>query len=222
MKYLSATNGEDRSLFDFFQLNQEKVEKIVPLTVLQNEIYYDSLFNPKEDTYHIGVGVKHIGEINIAKWKEAIETYMNANDIMRSYLLEKDSIVFQAIKKPAKIQLELIDFSEKNLSESEIYNFIWTLVKRDFPDPTEMYRHHLIKIDEKTFYSAVTGNNKVTDAMTGRFYYEHISQIYMNLIDPSLAESEFKNNFIQYIFKNNDEFNQKNAIRYWKDKLKKC
>lgn len=218
------TLGTSNKLLKFFGLDLESYSAVYPLTKLQEDIYLDTCINPDTLTYNIGPYVLYDKPLNLKLWTRALNLYVNDNDAYRTSIIKKDDLVYQCVRKSIIVTPVFYDLSEEHLTTEELNKFIRDVLNEPYSIQEQtMVRHFIIKLSDNQHAIGMGMHQIALDGISGRLYFENISSIYLSLLcNQSLPNLRTSKSFADYVFDNNDTFNLKSTIDFWKEELANC
>ncbi len=206
----------------------EKNYKSYPLTKQQQGLWFNYKLNPKSNAYNTYSKFHIKGDLDIDKFRKAINMVGNFFSTFRTKFIEDKSGVAKQIISPELEGdiLEYEDISNNNLSKKAKYQLALEKIKIKQTKSFELkkdygYRTYLIKYSDNNYIFVITKHHILSDGVGGLLINEAIS-LACNKGRQALGE-RFKKNYDvgDYFKKCEDLKEQENLAKtYWKSRLK--
>ena len=214
------SKGKAKELYEFFKLSPDDIEMIFPLTIVQKDMYLESKISSDKSLYNVGIFLEYEGSINLDLYKKARQYYYEKNPIRRSFLVERDGIVFFATpKRPCK-DLEYHDLRDKNFSKAELKEFTKSINDgADHLSTKEYIADALIRFEDNRYIVFFSGHHITADGVSATDKVSKVQQYYQEMLDNTFTEGEADLRFLDYVFESDSIFDQKDTVEFWKNKL---
>ena len=194
----------------------EKLKKKYPLTLPQQDIYYEQLFYPKSPIYNIGAKVKIEGSVNVIPFKEAYNMLINQHDTYRAILELKEDTPFLKILEKHNSVLEFIDYSTENDAKEKAESFMQKRFKQSFNLYNELlHKFILIKVTDQSYYLFSVYHHIITDGWGTSLMFQRLVKNYNELLEFGKTQSKYPFSYVSFI---NDDIAYKNSDSFIKDK----
>ncbi|KTD46054.1 peptide synthetase, non-ribosomal [Legionella quinlivanii] len=158
--------------------------KTLPLTLAQQDIYYDQLYHTESPIYNIGGYIK-LGQINVGKLIEAHKLLVNSNDAFGIRIAEHNDEACQFISKDRLDSLPIVDFSNYSnpIAEAEAW------AKKLFETPIRLINNqlcyaHLVKISDNSFWYIGIAHHITLDGWGFMNWSENLAKLYSSPPEP--------------------------------------
>jgi hypothetical protein len=203
------------------KMNRQHIEDILPLTPMQQSMFYRYLRKPESKLYFEQNCYQLTGVVEVSRIKEAWNRVAAANEMLR--------IVFrwQRLKRPVQMVLKnpSIPVKEVNLSQlndeaqpQELYRIKVEDRQKIIDLTVEPFRVILCKLEENKSEMIVTNHHILFDGWSNVILLKEFFEAYHMLYRRTSAVMPVKNRFKEYIKwqQNQDKIKQRN---YWKKSL---
>lgn len=216
-----ASDGQSPRLFQFFSLDAGEYESVFPLTKLQKNVLIDSLINGGESIYNVAQWVAFNGPLDVALYKEALYKVVNQEPFMRTVFVEKDALMYQAVRKTAQPVFDLYDISGEDHTDEEVMEAIGRKTAVSYGDlfGKDLSRHFAIKVSDNNYYLIFSAHQVMHDARSAKVFYEKVFIIYHQLQQQEEGTAGQSASFSRYIFYNNEHFDGESSLTFWKQWL---
>jgi len=215
------SNGTSQKLFDHFDLCKETYEMVFPLTKFQVRIYLDSLIQPNPHLYNVAVYLEHHGELKIDAWQEAIRTVAAREQMFNLIIMQKDSLLYQAVQKDKQHDVLYYDLRDQRLSWNEAEVFLREEVNKPYLLlGSALCRHLVFRVADEQYYMVVAAHQIIFDGVSGRLFFEQVSDVYHKIRQGEAAAYNNPHVFSNYVFFNHAHFNAEPTRAFWNRKLK--
>ncbi|HEY9034718.1 MAG TPA: condensation domain-containing protein, partial [Pseudomonadales bacterium] len=213
------------------QLEQPAVpagcQKVLPLTLMQRDIYLASLAKPHTTENSLGFAMELPLAINVDVWRQVLQGMTASCEILRADVISCDSpwqeMAYLAISEHAEVDFELLDWSAEALDADTIKQRLDALIWRPF-DVRRSVRtaYRLIKMADDRYWMTMSAHHMILDgyavSMQGVI---HIAEYEKLLADPQ-HRIALPDNFADYIAQNRHDFDNKASLDYWREQLAKA
>ncbi|MBE6051450.1 MAG: amino acid adenylation domain-containing protein [Clostridium sp.] len=202
-----------------------KIERIYPLTGIQEGMLFHKLMNKDTTEYVVQSIYKSEKTINQEILKDSIKVLEEKYEVLRT------SIVYKEVSKPRQIllkgrpiELVSIDLSENTEKQIEFKHIINEDVKRGFDlQEDRLLRLMLIKLENNDYRLVITFHHIILDGWCLSILINDIKEIYTKLVDGEKTEKLIKSltknvPFEDYVRLINDKDNSE-GLKYWKELL---
>lgn len=175
--------------------------KKIPLTLQQQDIYYDQLITPEAPNYNIGARVEIDGRINISVFTEACEAFVQQHDVFRYCISQGNGTVFFQEVAPTRKVLEVIDFSTTAAPKQQTNQF----VKKHFTQPfnfsatAPLFYFALLKISETYFVFYSKYHHIITDGWGTSLVYQRLVTFYNEKLKYGAIKSVYTYSYKDYV-----------------------
>ena len=195
-----------------------------PLTLPQQDIYYEQLLYPGSNIYNIGAKIQIKGHVDVICMKRAYNKLISENDAFRSIVIENDAPAISIIKEH-KSELEFIDFSGSGNALEQAEAFMHESFKEvfDFSKQALLHKFILIKVDVVNYYLFSVYHHIITDGWGTSLMFQRLIRNYNEILES--GEVADYCNFSYSDFTLNDLIYQESSEyvvnkSYWVEKYK--
>lgn len=215
----SLINGIEPELFQFLNLASTEYESAYPLTTTQRDIYLTSILHPNDEGLRLLAYFIVDRNIDTDRWKEAIRIVTQQETVLRTSIISSPEL-FQAVRKFAEINFELIDLKNEAAGETDFTELVkkHANLNQDIAHP--LVKHYLFKVHDSLFITALSAHHVLLDGTSFPALVEKIDRIYTTLTEKKnsvfFGEKEYKNYALNHL----NKFDTQPVEQFWRDKLK--
>jgi amino acid adenylation domain-containing protein len=198
----------------------EQLTKRYPLTLPQQDIYYEQMLYPTEPIYNIGAKVEIRGHFDVACFRASYNCLIASNDACRLTLVHEGKTPMILIKEESDTALKFFDFSEKKMPNDAALAFM----KQEFIKPFNLFagicfhRFIIIKVSSDFHYFFSVYHHIMTDGWGTSLIFKQLVKKYNEAlskgsigIEKQFSYKDFIENDTQY--QHNEQFEQDKS--YW-------
>ncbi|MCK5881628.1 MAG: amino acid adenylation domain-containing protein, partial [Sinobacterium sp.] len=210
------------------EVNEELVERVLPLTSMQQDMVFSQLISPASLANTLGYRAEVEVDINPELWQKAFQLVTNNQSICRTVFKANKTLVgddyYQCVLKQKGVDVELIDLRNQQLSESDVDRSVNEFIYQPLAYQQERFmRIGVLKYDGRdilllsSHHALLDGVSIVLIAQATAAYYEQlinggdVSQV------PSLPET-----FDAYIEKDLSLTDTRTVKDFWENTLLPC
>lgn len=222
LKSLSQRIGEllqEDSISETVEMVREDRSKDISISVAQHRLWVTEQLNVDAPLYHVPIGLKIRGEINLAALTYAINAIIQRHETLRTTFYEKSDYVVQNIGQAYSIDLRIVETKNGQLHEGiqEFLNKPFNLEKGP------LMRAALMKNEEDENILVFVFHHIIIDGGSIRIFVQELADFYEEIMTSGLIQlPEKKLDYVdysvwQYKWMQND--NYQSQITYWRKQL---
>ena len=195
------------------------------LTLPQQDIYFEQLLYPNEPIYNIGAKIKIEGAIDIKVFQSAYKALIDQHDAYRTIFFEDQEGVSITIIEDQVIELEQVNFSNRQNPDEEANAFMQEM----FIKPFDMLNGHLlhkfilIKVDDQLHYLFSVYHHIITDGWGTSLMFQRLVKNYNEILEFGKVTSEYPYSYSSFAA-DDEEYHHSAAFEndkaYWNEKFK--
>ena len=198
----------------------EQLEELFPLTLPQEDIYYDQILYPDIPFYNIGAKIEIHGFIDVNLLKKAYSILIDQHDAYRLIIDQQNNAPHFYILPKHHSELEYIDYSNDANSQKLALDYLNNNFKIPFQleERTLLHRFTLIKVRSDFYYLYSVYHHIITDGWGTSLMFQRLVNNYNELLREGKVTStypffykEFSLDDLEY--KNSQHF--ENDKKYW-------
>ncbi len=195
----------------------------IPLSSNQTDIWIDQNNYPNHPIYNIGGTFVFYGSVDYAILNQALRCLIAENDIFR--ISPSPHQFDEAVLLPEiHYDLEFVDFSQDNPSDSWVWEWLETCFKKKFAlkPGSFLWQFALIKQNKNRFYLLTKYHHLIADGWTTTVVMSRLAQIYNNLLAENSIEKNDAQQFFEFVQQDQaylDSDHYKNDAAYWKKNI---
>ncbi|WDE09178.1 non-ribosomal peptide synthetase [Thalassomonas viridans] len=156
-----------------------------PLTLTQEDIYFDQLHHSASPLYNVG-GYIRLGEIDIDKLTRAHQALVTQHDAFGLRIVSHEQGMGQYVSSERTLELPLTDFSQKPAPEQEAQAWLTTLFETAIEtEDSELFRARLLKIAEDKYYYVGFAHHLTMDGWGFANWAQQLGHYYRDLCHDS-------------------------------------
>ena len=210
-------------LLAVLDLDSSAVQKILPLTHTQRDLYLDTLIHPDTLQNNIGVVMSYSAELDVALWRRVFELHVAVNSVMRTRIVSCDlpyvDVAYQVVMRQSEVDFEYLDLREQSLTEEALQALIDSKVYRAYDfNEDKLVGMSVLQLAEEKFRIVFRANHTVIDGVA-IFAWAHSSCVgYEALIAGERWQAE-PDKFAEYIEYERSAFDSYSTRIFWRDAL---
>lgn len=218
-----VSNGKSAKLFSFFSISEDECERIYPLSAVQYGIFLDASIEGWH-VYNNAMIEEFSGVLNPLVWEAAIDFVVRREPTLRTILVKKDDLPYQAVMKEIEIEFSFFDVGAASYSREQALEFISEQVYIPYSDvfSAPCCRHIVVKTGEKEFYLVLASNQIMHDAVSAMNFFSKVRLVYDELLSGHDCTDLDSYPYEKYVFHNREVFNKPEAVEYWTGVSENC
>lgn len=215
--------NEDQ-LFSLLDLDAERYQNVLPLTAMQEGMYFANKLDPQSKEYGVGFSVRMHNPIDLALWTQSLQGLIDTQDVTRIQVVETDipylKPAYQCVRKSLKAEVLYLDWSDEEKTEAELESYAKRVIHAPYSIcADELMRVQLIKLAEDYYLGIFCSHHFLMDGMSV-VAFGVMAAINYEIVHNGGEAIVHPDQYQQYIrddqFKT-DSFDLRN---FWKDQLK--
>lgn len=196
----------------------EPIDRFTPLTLPQQEIFFDQQAKPDQRRYTIGGLVKINGEVNIECFTRAFDILISSHGALRQQIVLIEGIPKFRMSADTQ-QLEFIDLSSGQDVNSYIENQFSVPINIENNKP--LHTAILIKETKTLFYLLVKYNHVIVDGWAISLLFNRLGNLYEHVLNGNHC-NEFPDHYSDFL-KEDQEYRESGTFKldeqYWTTRL---
>lgn len=196
---------------------------LIPLTLPQQDIYFDQLISPDLPNYNIGARVEIRGHINVDAFRKAYSALVNQQDALNYILIQQDNTAFFKEQRHKHTHLNFIDYSQEPNGVDLLKNYI----DEDFKTPfdlfsnTYLFSFTLLKGSEDYFVLYTKYHHIIIDGWGTSLLFQRLITFYNEALEHKSVQSEYTYLYTKYVendieYQNSEDY--QTDRNYWLSK----
>jgi len=209
------TEEEFKTAKEKFQSKGEEIQRIYPLTALQDGMLYEKLTN-EDSTQYVLQHVMKFNSINVEHMRNAFEILADSHDILHTV------IKYKGVKNPRQVLLKkrIPEFHYMEVSsEDEFLELKKNDVTRGFDlEEDTLIRMYVVKLPERNYRLIVTKHHIIVDGWCLSILYGNLFQYYESLesgVEIKQKHTGKYEGFVRYI----EAKDKEESLIYWEKLL---
>lgn len=210
---------QEDSISETVEMVREDRSTDISISVAQHRLWVTEQLNVEAPLYHVPIGLKIRGEIDIAALTYAINSIIQRHETLRTTFYEKNDYVVQNIGQAYSIDLKIDEIKNDQLNER-----IQEFLKEPFNlEKGPLMRATLMKNEEDENILVFVFHHIIIDGGSIRIFVQELADFYEVIRTSGLIQlSEKKLDYVdysvwQYKWMKND--NYQSQITYWRKQL---
>ncbi|PSK90431.1 amino acid adenylation domain-containing protein [Taibaiella chishuiensis] len=219
-RYLDA-GVDQQALFEYLDINMDDFEVAYPLTTTQRDIYLTSVREPAEHSMRLLVFFEIRENIDIHLWEQAIARVTAQEAVLRSVVVAKDAMLFQAVQREMQPQFSFINVNRSETAASSIGALVKEYGDEDQDVRKPPFRHYLFCIGDAHYVTAVSAHHLFMDGTSSKLLLEQIDRAYQDLrkgISTGPVQEPYA--YRDYVFQHLSRFDTPAVQSFWEKTLK--
>ncbi len=198
--------------------------KYIPLTLPQQDVYFEQLMYPEDPIYNIGAKITIEGYVNYEILDKAYRHLITQHDAYRSIIHQFEEEVNIEILEDHDTSLSFIDFSEEEDANNKAIAFMQQTFKEPFRfgDKEMLHKFILVKVSSTYYYLFSVYHHIITDGWGTSLMFQRLVRNYNELIEAQVVLSEYPYSYLDFI-KDDQVYETSKAYQkdknYWKEKF---
>ena len=195
----------------------EPLNLTFPLSLPQQDIYYEQILYPELPIYNIGARIDIHGQLDMNLIKNAYALLINQHDAYRTIIQSTNNKPGLKVLERHGSELELIDFSDKSNSKEWALEFI----EENFKTPFDLngrkllHKFVLIKVEDSFYHLFSVYHHIITDGWGTSLMFKRLVKNYNELLEFGEIQSTYPYYYTRFI---EDDLNYQKSEDYQKDK----
>jgi amino acid adenylation domain-containing protein len=167
----------------------------------QRDVWYDQLAHNDSPVYNIGGYLRIDGEIDVELLKKAFKQLVLENEALRTSVYQENENIWQLVSDENTLELEFIDFSDKEESEIQAREFTKTVFCQPFllEKNEKLTLFTLIKIKNDLHHLLTKYHHIVSDGWTTKVFISRLGELYNALLENRLPEIPTSQCYADYV-----------------------
>ncbi|MBD2603279.1 non-ribosomal peptide synthetase [Scytonema hofmannii FACHB-248] len=201
------------------------MNKILPLSINQREIYIDQMMWSEGSHLNIGATVTVHGAFDIEVFNYAINKVIRCHPGLRTRIYELEGKPLQTIAPHEDATVELVDFSSDENSENQASEYINREFTQSFSfgENAPLVNFQLIRTSSQKHIIFAKYHHAITDGWGTAIFFREVIRTYNQIIkDGADNQTERDWSLIEYLQEETEYLESKNFQRdrdYWKQRL---
>jgi len=202
----------------------EQLKEFFPLTLPQEDIYYDQILYPDIPFYNIGAKIEIRGSIDVSLIKKAYMTLIDQHDAYRIVIKQQNNTPYFSIFFKHHSELEYIDYSGDINSQKLALDYINNNFKIPFSLTKDKLLHKftLIKVRNDFYYLYSVYHHIITDGWGTSLMFQRLVNNYNELLKEGEITSTYPFSYKEFSlddleYKNSQHF--ENDKKYWLERF---
>ncbi|MDD4493505.1 MAG: amino acid adenylation domain-containing protein [Eubacteriales bacterium] len=203
--------------------NLYNIEKVYPLTPMQESILFQYLINPSANTYHETNICKLRGKLDLQVMIESLKELVKRHEILRSIFAYKGlKKAVHIIQKERALSLDCIDLRNQTEDQQELFINNYIKEKRNTRlDLTKdmLIQFAIIQVRDEEYRIVMANHHIIMDGWCLQIIFHEIFVIYNSLINKiplKLQPATPYSNYVKWL----NEKNKAKTYAYWENYLK--
>ena len=174
----------------------------MPLSLPQQDIYYDQLLHPDLPVYNIGAKVEIRGKLNAGVLSLAYQKLVEQHDAVRSVLvIDKDNVPLLSVREINYTFLQQVDFSSFADAETRTADYI----REEFVKPFDLFNGSLlhkcllIKVNNDFYYLLSVYHHIITDGWGTSLMFQRLVKNYNELLNAGEVGATYPYSYQDFI-----------------------
>ncbi|HEX4974484.1 MAG TPA: condensation domain-containing protein, partial [Pseudomonadales bacterium] len=205
-------------------LDAYDVERVLPLTPMQRDIYLDASINPNSVQNSMAYSLVLSGQPDLARLQQATEQLLAAEAMLRT---EYRSIgaglgdqVFQIVRSHASNSLIVLDWRAGGLSEEQLAQRLKKLLIHPYDIHKDaLFTHYLIVPDDQRFILAAATHHINSDGVGMSAHVRKWIARYQRLLGDEVTLPHSEYDFAEQLMQIRAETDRLDTINYWQEKF---
>ncbi|MCP5104664.1 MAG: amino acid adenylation domain-containing protein, partial [bacterium] len=209
------SSGTEKELFQYLQLQEEKIQAVYPMTPTQRDLFLNCRINPLEKIQRLTYYVSLHREVELLQWREKLIRLHRIYPILNARAAVKNEEYRLAIEKVKDVDIRFIDLCHENLTPAEVDKRVGELTRMSHSLEEKWIKHYLIKLSARHFISAVSAHHIIFDGISAALFFNALSADEETL-------SSYEHSHQQYIRFHNQQdrrFDTPAVKTYWREKF---
>lgn len=213
------TPATKQELFRYLGIDEAVYQSTFPITTTQRDIYLTSVLAPEESSMRPLLYAEIKEHIDVALWEKAIAQVTQAEDAMRSELIVKEGVVFQAVRQEVKPAFRYIDLSDEVKKPGDLHALIEKYCGDDHDIGKPAFKHYLLRVGARHYVSATSAHHLYTDGLSFKLLLEKTDRAYHALKDGRTAAPELPAHYEHYASLHLEQFDTARTKNFWEQRL---
>lgn len=200
-------------------------EVLFELSLAQQRIWFLQKFDPEMTAYQLFTNIPIQNEMDVERFKEALNICVKRHDALRTRFVEKDGEPWQYFALDVGEIFEFIDLSDRsNPKESEL-----EMVEQQCSKPMDLFgtlfQVTLFKLEDTSYHLFFNVHHLITDGWSSNLLFNELLNVYdslresklLRLQDPAYQYADWIR--VQNQWLNSSEFQESEA--YWQQQIAK-
>jgi len=198
-------------------------EKLYPLTLPQQSLYYDYLLFQNDCKYNMGGAILLNGELDLALFRKAYDYTIRQYDVYRQRFMVKDGELFQYFVSDLDINIEYRDFRNHEDPLEDAMQFVTSENRQPFHfEDVCLYREMIIQTADRQFFWFTRFHHFSNDGYGRSIVNKVLSETYNSLLAggsyPEIKSFPYLD-FLEDDLKYRDSDAYRDSTAFWQKKL---
>ncbi|OOM76199.1 tyrocidine synthase 3 [Clostridium puniceum] len=205
-------------------MNNNNISEKFETTHPQKRIWYNELLYPNTSMHNIVSKINIGSNLDIQLLEKTINLIIKKNDSLRLKFYEEDGKLYEYVDEYSFINVPFLDFSSyKNNGIKKLNEFCMNEGKKTLYKQNELlFKFYMYKISNEEMGVCFFIHHLIFDGMSCNLLIEQLSNIYQQLCNNEIAESNIKNSYIDFIYDEKEYLNSKEFEKnkqFWNEKF---
>lgn len=201
----------------------EDIERILPLTFMQRDLYFEALVNRDTLANSQGLMIEIRGVFDLQKWEQATQASMQTQSVLRTRIAPCAAPYaepgYQLVFRRMPIIIDHLDWSS-SCADSKLLSRLSELVYRSYDlahDP--LIRHCIVKIAADRHFFVLAVNHLIFDGIATTAHAIDVCRRYEALMGGMEPVPPPPDLFPDYVAYNRLEFDRPETLAFWRQRL---
>ncbi len=159
-------------------MSTRKNIEFIPLSLTQQDIYFDQLQNVNSPMYNVG-GYIQLEKVNITQLRDSHSQVVKQNDVFGIRIIHQDTSVSQYITEQRNTALPMVDFSQDDSPDESADQWLKSLFETTRSiDDCELYSAYLLKLSSANYRYVGLAHHLVMDGWGFANWARSLGNIY--------------------------------------------
>lgn len=195
-----------------------------PLSSYQKDIWLEQCMYPGKPIYNIGGYIEIKGEIIAPLFNQAIQAFINRNEMMRANVAERDGIPYLNILTESSYELPVHDFTGKDNSRELCLEWMQGEFQKPFDMGKRLFRFDLLKWQDNQYFVFIKAFHLIIDGWGFVLSHKEIIENYNELYKEGKIEDKPVYTYHDFLLEDQSYHDSKSYIKdkeFWMEKYSK-
>lgn len=213
------SDGQEPELFRYLGIDSKDYTTVYPLSTSQRDIYLTCLLQPADNGLRLLAYFDIPCAIDPVTWQQAVTIVTQQETSLRSVLITRNAEVYQGVKRIADSWFEYTDLSHLAHNRETFHAYISDYCNDPQTLDLPFYKHHLFKINDTHYITAINAHHIFTDGASFRLLTERIDAIYNQLLEGKTTDDHTPQPYRDYVFRHLSRFDTALTDSFWQQRL---
>ncbi|WP_097004911.1 non-ribosomal peptide synthetase [Lacrimispora amygdalina] len=192
-----------------------------PLSSYQKDIWLEQCMYPGKPIYNIGGYTEIKGKINVSLFNQAIQVFINRNEMMRANVAERDGVPYLNILSESLYELPVHDFSGKENPREFCMEWMRGEFQKPFDMGKQLFQFDLLKWSDNQYFVFIKAFHLIIDGWGFVLTHKQIIENYNELYREGKTEEKPVYSYHDFLLEDLNYHDSKNFIKdreFWRDK----